>query len=151
DFSLHFYENRKGDSFKELTEALNKVMERFSESRKDKEEALQFLQALMDHSPVGILVYDKKGDIAFSNRALTFLLGIKSIKKLDELNGVSTALYQTLNELGHEETRNFRLKREVGLHNLSIRNARFVLGGRILTLVSIQNIHTELEGKEMES
>lgn len=151
DFSLQFYENRKGDSFRELVQALNKVVERFGETRKAKEEAFQFLQSMMDHTPVSILVFDKQGQVEFCNRAIIQLLGVKSMANIEELREKHFELFQTLRDLGHEETRNFRLKKEAGLENLSIRATRFGLYGKVLTLVSMQNIHNELEGREMES
>ncbi len=151
DFSLQFYEDRKGDTFKELVTALNRVMQRFSETRKGREEAVHFLQTLMDQSPVAILVFDRKGIIHFQNRALNRMLGRENIRELDELKSDYPELYDVLQQLGHEETRNLSIRRGSTLENISVRAARFGLFGQVLNLVSLQNIYSELEGRELES
>lgn len=151
DFSQQFYDNRKGDSFRELVQVLNGVIRKFSESRQQKEEALYYLQTVLDHSPVAIVVFDKQEQVEFINKAGLRLTGIRTATHLRDLQSFSGELVSILQEIGHEQTLQLRLIKDARLQNLSIRASKFGLYGKILTLVSLQNIHHELEEKELES
>lgn len=151
DFSSQFYEDIKGDSFRDLIAAMNGVMQRFGLVKRQREEALHFLQALMDHAPVGMLVLDKMGKIEFQNRAFRTLIGKNGVLHVDELIGENAVLGNALKQMGDGDSRNIKIQRESGQENRSIRSTRFAVFGKVLTLVSIQNIASELEGRELES
>lgn len=151
DFSTQFYEDIKGDSFRDLVNAMNGVIQRFGAIRRQREEALHFLQALMDHAPVSMLVLDKSGHIEFQNRAFKQMIGNRHIHHMAELEEHEAELAKALVDLGHEDARNIKLRRASGLENRSLRATRFAIFGKVLTLISIQNISSELESKEQES
>ncbi len=151
DFSTQFYEDIKGDSFRDLVNAMNGVIQRFGAIRRQREEALHFLQALMDHAPVSMLVLDKVGHIEFQNRAFKQMIGNRPIHHMDELEEGEPELAKALIALGHDDAKNIKLHRASGLENRSLRSTRFAIFGKVLTLISIQNISSELETREQES
>lgn len=151
DFAIRFPNVLKGDSFEELTLAMNGVLGRFGEMKKQREETLQFLQALMDHVPVSMVVIEKSGNIAFHNRAFAQMMGLKSLTHLDQIPEEENELVKLLRDMEHDEHRSLQLRRPEGLQNRSLRSTRFSIFGKIWMLVSIQNISSELEMREQES
>lgn len=151
DFAIRFPNVLKGDSFEELTLAMNGVLGRFGEMKKQREETLQFLQALMDHVPVSMVVIEKSGNIAFHNRAFAQMMDLKSLNHLDQIPEEEKELVKLLRDMEHDEHRSLQLRRPEGLQNRSLRSTRFSIFGKIWMLVSIQNISSELEMREQES
>lgn len=151
DFSTRFYEDIQGDSFRDLVNAMNGVMHRFGAIKRQREETLHFLQALMDHAPASMLVLDKSGHIEFQNRAFRQMIGNKNIQELVELEENEAELARAIAALGHDESKSIKLRRASGLENRSLRSTRFAIFGKVLTFVSIQNISSELETREQES
>ena len=140
-------------SLSPMKEAFAKVMDTFQKTRAEKEAQYRYLQTVVQHIGIGILVFKSGGQIDMMNRAARKLLGIPSLKNLDVLKKVSTSLPDTIRHIqpGEKTHIQFRHKESGDLITLSILTARFIIQNEIYTLVSLQNIQSELDAKELDA
>lgn len=149
DFSANFEaDNHLGKTFKNLNQSLRDVLDAFRKTRKENEENLQYLDTLVQHISVGILSYNQEGEIELLNNPACRLLEIPKIKFLKDLNSENPEAYQIINELRPGEN---HLLRQNEFKNLVIQVTEMKLRNKVYRLVSIQNIQSELQQKELEA
>ncbi len=151
DFSSSFSDHGLGSSFDELNTAFNEVISEFYKTRKTKEEHFNYLQTIVQHISIAIMVYKKDGSVHMFNKAFQRLFGISNLRYIDELVRVDEKLSNVLQHVKSGESELVKVFRNDQLLQLSIRATEFRLRGEDQMLVSFQNIHNELEAKEMDS
>ncbi len=149
DFSSSFsYDNKLGKSFTELNKAFNNVAEAFRNERAQKEEHLNYLNTVVQHVTTGLLSFDNEGNVGLINSAAKRFLSIPQIRNISEILGVNVTLYKKLKQMGPGDKALIRVNSEM---NLSIHTTELKLRGHSYKLVALQNIHSELESKEVEA
>jgi len=151
DFSQTFSAKSLGGSFKELHGAFNEVMLQFQKTRSEKEEHYRYLQTVIQHVGVGLISFNQDGEIEFINNAAKKILRISSLHKIEQLNSVSKDLGTSLLKVRNGERTTIKLVDENELIQLMVNAIEFKLRDRIYTLISLQNIQSELEEKEMDA
>jgi two-component system nitrogen regulation sensor histidine kinase NtrY len=153
DFMQTFSDKSVDKSLTPMKEAFTKVMESFQKTRAEKEAQYRYLQTVVQHIGIGILVFKSDGEIDMMNRAARKLLGIPSLKHLDALIKVSPSLPGTIRQIqpGEKTHIQFQHAESGDLITLSILTARFIIQTEIYTLVSLQNIQSELDAKELDA
>jgi len=149
DFSVRFSaDNKLGESFKALNMQFNEVLEAFRQTRADREANLKYIDTIIQHVSVGVLSFDADGKIELINPAAFRLLGIYRLRYLAELGST----YPDLPGLLHEIPAGSKfLYPTPNGQQLSINATTVRLQGRFVKLISIQNIHGELQRKELEA
>ncbi len=140
-----------GPAFRELDTAFQEVFEVLRAARSEKEEHYHYLQTVIQHVGVGLLCYQPDGRVELANRALQTLLGVREPGTLEDLRPVSAELVEALRKIGAGEKALVRVERGSERLQLAMRATSLRMRGRLFTLVSVQNIHSELEEKEMEA
>jgi len=149
DFSSSFsYDNSLGKSFKELNTAFNNVADAFRNERAQKEEHLNYLNTVVQHVTTGLLSFDVEGDVGLINSAAKRFLNTPTLRNISEILGVNVTLYKKLKQLAPGEKTLIRVSGDL---NLAIHATELKLRGHSYKLVAIQNIHSELESKEVEA
>ena len=151
DFVSTFSDHGLGKSFDDLNSAFNEVINEFKKTRAAKEEHFNYLQTVVQHISIGIIVFQQNGKVDIFNNAAKRLLGLSSIRLLPELESVDKNLADTLKGMKAGDRNLVKVFLENELLQLSIRATEFRMRGEDFTLVSLQNIHSELEAKEMDS
>jgi len=151
DFSSSFTEQGLGKSFEELNQAFNNVIEEFKKYRSEKEEHLNYLLTVIQHVSIGMIAYKSDGKVDQYNQAVTNLLKIKPIKKIGDLKKVQEDLPEQLMKLKAGDKMLLKVFVDDELLQLAVNATQFRMRGEEYTLVSLQNIHNELEEKEIES
>jgi len=151
DFTITFNDHKLGPSFKDLNNAFNNVMAEFRRSRVEKEEHYNYLQTIVQHISIGIIVFVPTGKVVLTNDALFKLLGLSSLRNLIELRQVNKDLPETLQNLKGGEKTLVKLYLDDNVSQLSVFATEFKMHNEAYTLVSIQDISSELEEKEIES
>jgi nitrogen fixation/metabolism regulation signal transduction histidine kinase len=151
DFTRTLPPSRMGSSFKELEDALNEVFNEFKSARNEKEEHTRFLQTVIQHIGIGLVSYKSNGQVELINNAAKKLLKVNSLININTLEIQNKALYEKLNsiEAGGKELVKFVYNNE--LSQLILYATEFKRQDKMYKLVSIQNIQSELDEKEMES
>jgi len=149
DFSSSFsYDNNLGRSFKELNKAFNSVADAFRKERADKEEHLNYLNTVVQHVTTGLLSFDGDGKVGLMNSAARRFLNMPQIRNISEILAVNVTLYKKLKQMDPGEKALIRVNSEL---NLAIHATELILRGHSYKLIAMQNIHSELESKEVES
>lgn len=151
DFSQSFKDDELGPSFDELKKAFTEVMNVFRQTRTEKEEHYRYLQTVVQHIGIGLIAYQPNGDVELINTAAKRLLGISSLKNIQSLESFSKPLVDTLFKIKPKDRALIKVEDQNELLHLALYATEFKLRGEIFSLVSIQNIHSELEEREIEA
>jgi nitrogen fixation/metabolism regulation signal transduction histidine kinase len=151
DFSQSFIRKELGSSFSDLKTAFNEVLDRFRQTRAEREENYRYLQAVIQHVAIGLLGYRKDGNIILSNAAAARLLRTNNLNNISDLESFSSDLANALATLAPRKRALVKVTKEGQDLFLSLYATDMVMRGQEVRLVSIQNIQRELEEKEMEA
>jgi two-component system, NtrC family, nitrogen regulation sensor histidine kinase NtrY len=151
DFSQSFRSTIKGSSFEELNNAFSKVIEEFRKTRSEKEEHYRYLQIVVQHIGIGLLAFTQDGNVDLLNTATKRLLKVNNIKNISELSNISPTLVSALRDIKAGDKVLIKITTDNELSQLSIYATEFKLKETHYTLVSLTNIQSELEEREMEA
>ena len=149
DFAIRFSSAKdKGDSFAEVNRQFNEVLEAFRQTRAEKEANLLFLNTIVQHLSAGILVFDAQSGVLVSNSAAFQLLGVYRLHHLHDLPERHKALTQFVQNL---TSKGKMLYQPETNRQLAVQGVSVSLQGRAVRLLTLQNIHPELQRKEVDA
>ena len=151
DLSYSFKTASDDPAVKRLHEELNKAMMNLRNSRREKDSEFLFFKNIVMHVGIGLIVFKEDGNIEIFNSAARKLLKINRVEKLNDLKGESEILVHVFEKLKTGGRELVRLKIGEELVQLSVYAIELNLRGENVKLISIQNIQSELEEKEMEA
>lgn len=151
DYTQGYRDEGLGRSFSELRTVLADVTKMLQKTRAEKEEHAQYLQTVVQHVGIGLIVFQPDGSVELINNAAKQLLRVPWLKTISGLNTLSEELVEALFRLAPKEKGFVKVEGEKETLVLSLYATEFKLHGREFKLVSLQNIHRELEEKEMEA
>ena len=151
DFSQTFRDEKLGRSFDRLRQAFTEIMDNFRKVRMEKEEHYQYLQIIIQHVGIGLLAFQSNGDVELINPAAKKLFKVPFLKNIQALESFSPDLLQTLRTMRPHQRALVKVETDGDVLNLVLYSREFKLREQGFTLVSIQNIQSELEEKEIES
>jgi two-component system, NtrC family, nitrogen regulation sensor histidine kinase NtrY len=151
DFTTHFESKGRGKTFDELYEVLNHISAVFRIMSAEKEVQYRYLEMLVQHVRVGVLSIDAEGKIHLANQAVKDLLRKQVLMSLKSFEPLDETFVETIREIRTGETRLLKLRVENDLLQLSIHASEFKLEDRYYKLISMQNIRSELDMREMEA
>ncbi len=151
DFSVTFKEKGFGSSFNALKAAFTEVVNAFRKARTEKEEHYRYLQTVVQHVGIGLIVFQPDGEVELINTAAKRLLKISHLKNIKSLESFSHPLVEALHRLRPKESSLIKVEDNNEVLHLALYATDFKLGGQKFSLVSLQNIHSELEEREMDA
>ncbi|MCK4762324.1 MAG: ATP-binding protein [Candidatus Aminicenantes bacterium] len=149
DFSRTFSGRELGASFAELITAFNEVQKKFQQTRAEKEEHYRYLQTIVHHVGIGLITFKTDGKVDMINTAARKLLKVAHLNNIKALESFSKPLVEQLFSLRPGEKA--LVKIETQEMELVIRAAEFRMHEQKFTLISLQNIQSELQEKELEA
>lgn len=149
DLSLNFNPERSGKIFRSLRNALGEVMNDIQKAKKNEEIQNIYLQMLIDHMDTALILFNRKMEVKLQNRTAAKLFpGTRTVNNLEddhmELNEYIKKGMPGDNKL-YETNFNGRMVQ------FAVRKSIFILRGEEYHLISLQDIHAELDGKEIDS
>lgn len=152
DFTQSFKDDDKlGRSFSALRHTFNEVANAFRETRAEKEEHYRYLQTVVQHVGIGLIAFQPDGDVELINTAAKRLLDLAYLKNIKSLESLSPKLVETLFRLKARNKALVKVERNSESLQLVLYAAEFKLRGQVFSLVSLQNIQSELEETEIEA
>ncbi|WP_117883507.1 sensor histidine kinase [Aureibaculum luteum] len=151
DFTLHFPEKDLIESFQSLNQSLNRVNALIQDVHLKKQEQEQYYQEILKHSNIGILTFNEKGHIIFSNPTVEKLLNYKPLNHIKQLAQVDKGLYALFEDLKPFDQKLYQLTNEREKTQLAIKSTSININKQELLLVVIQDINKELDEKETDS
>lgn len=132
---------------RELIDAMEKLRER----RREKDSEFLFYRNIVMHVGIGLIIFREDGRIDIFNAAARRLLKVNQADTIDELREVSETLVDAIRRLKTGGRELLRLQIGEDIIQLSLYAIELTLRGENVKLVSLQNIQSELEEKEMEA
>jgi nitrogen fixation/metabolism regulation signal transduction histidine kinase len=151
DLSSSFKTDSSDPSVQRLHQEMNEALTKLRSSRKEKDSEYQFFKNIVQHVGIGLLTFKKDGTIQIINSAAKRLLRVTRAEHLDDLREVSESLIDSFMKLKTGGRELVRLKNGDETIQLSVYAIELTLRGDEVKLISMSNIQTELEEKEMEA
>lgn len=151
DFSQKSAPGPAGESFANLAESLEKVSNKFREISATREENARYLQSVVQHVGIGLIAFDETGKVELQNSAAKALLDVPVLRNIDDLASTSPTLHEKIRALGPGQRDLVTVPVQGQLVQLSLHATQLRRRAQTVTILSIQNISTELNEKEMEA
>ncbi len=157
DFSQSFSPQGLGSSFDELKKIFREITEKFHQIRFEKEEHYNYLQTVVQHIGIGLVVFRSDGSVDLINSSAKRLLKIgpphdlNELKNIQQIETLYPELYNRLTQSKPGQLSLVKLQQDRELLQLAVNVAEFRMRDQKFTLASLQNIQNELEEKEMEA
>ncbi len=151
DFTGSFRNHGLGSKFDELNKSFTHVMDRFKEERGEKEESIRYLETVVQHIGVGLICFNGMGEVVLLNTAAKRLFKIATLRKIESMKELSNPLYKTVQNLRGGNRNLIRVTIQHETLQLAMFATEFRMRDESYKLVSFQNIHSELEEKEMDA
>jgi len=151
DFATTFTANVGGKTYEQLNVSFNEVIKLFKQTRAEKEAQYNYLQTVIQHVNIGIIAYRKDGKVDIVNNAIKRLFGINNLQHIQQLDVVDENISHQLLNIRSGNSILIKLLKEDEVLQLAVVATEFKKHGEEYLLVSFQDIHAELETKEIES
>lgn len=150
DFAVAFRaDSNLGPTFQALNEQFNGVLDAFRQARAEKEANLHYVNTIVQHVSVGLLTFDAAGQVELVNQTALRLLNTYRLRTLNDLNSIQPDLADLLRKAANSPT---PVSYQTGTDGeLSVRCTAVRLRGRLVTVVSMQNIRSELQQRELDA
>ncbi|MDO9475947.1 MAG: ATP-binding protein [Pseudohongiella sp.] len=127
------------------------LLEKYRKLKVERSEQHEYLQLVIEHVDTALVCFDDAGKVTIINRAATELLRTRYISNLARIAAVSTELADALWAINAGERRIVKLKLGTESAQLLLAATEFRLIGSKQKLVSMQNIQSAFDEKEIES
>ncbi len=151
DLSSSFKTESPDPSVQKLHREMNEALGKLRQSRKEKDSEYQFFKNIVQHVGIGILTFKRDENIQIINNAAKRLLRIDKADRLSDLRDVSEDMVEAFLKLKTGGRELVRVKNGDETIQLSIYAIELTLRGEEVKLISMSNIQSELEEKEMEA
>ncbi len=152
DTGFSFSTEKVEDVFKDLNKSFNEIINDFQRLKSEKEKKDVFLQTTVEHIGVGIISYTEKAErIQIFNKAAADLLDVNSLLYLKDLDRVQKGLYHEIKSVKPGPPVLVKIKLGNHLRHYSIKTIITKIEDKIIHLVSIQDIKSEMEENELNS
>ncbi|MBX2947215.1 MAG: HAMP domain-containing histidine kinase [Cyclobacteriaceae bacterium] len=152
DFSATFKTDSKDPYVQRFHDELNEALAKLRNKRQEKDTEYLFYKNIVMHVGIGLVIFNEHtGKIEICNSAARKLLKVTKADVLDDLKEIDGNLVHIFQKLKTGGRELIRLKIGEDIFQLSIYAIELTLRGENMKLISLQNIQSELEEKEMEA
>lgn len=134
-----------------LQKIVNEILQSIEKVKIEREYHYQYLQQVVEHVDVGLISFEENGRVDIANRAIKSMLKLYSIKNIRNLNTIHADFENNLNQIQSGQHRMMVIDIGENILHLILRATEFKLHDKNFKLVSVQNIQTELDEKELTS
>jgi two-component system, NtrC family, nitrogen regulation sensor histidine kinase NtrY len=138
-----------GISISKFKLSYNEIVDLIRKSRLDKELEHQYFRNTIEHINTGILSYDSEGKVDILNQAARDVLRTSDLRNIQQLEEIIPGLLEDIRSLKPGQNRLFSSYIHEESLLLTLRCSDFILAGRPIRLISLQNIKQEIEEEEI--
>ncbi len=151
DVSQRFPDLDQSPAFREMRTAFERIQAEMRLSREEREVEHRYLQTVLQHVGIGLIVMNPGGEVEMINNAARRLLGTPRLREVGTLAALSPDLADALLHIRSGERRLVKVLREDRVLQLAVAATEVRRLDRRRILVSLQDIGVELEETEMEA
>lgn len=146
------YTLKKPDYLEEdLFDSFDVINNKLKDLREQKEANHFFLQTIVLHINIPIMVYNDSEKITLMNESLEQLLRTSKLHSLQNLERISPDLANDIRSLKSNQRKLISVVVDGELLRLAVQASQIKLGESFQKIVSIQDLRTELEAQELEA
>ena len=152
DFTLRFPEEGN-DTFISMnsTLALNTLNSGIQKIYLQNQAQEQYYKEILNQAEIGILTFNNRGHILFSNPKMEKLLNYKPLNHIKQIQLVDQGLFDIFKNIKPFERKLFQLSNERESIQLAIKSSEIISNKEVLNLITVQDIKNELDKKETDS
>jgi len=143
-------EGLEGDDT-ELLSRYRQLQQKLTDLRNEKDAQSQYLKTIVQHLGIGLMTFNRAGNVQIINSTAKKLLRVKHLKNISGLLKLSEPLVKSIQSLKTGGQDLVKIQHEGYTYQLSIYAIELTLKGEPFKLITLQNIQSELEEKEMEA
>lgn len=129
----------------------NAILAKLKEDQAEKEANYQYFRSVFKHLSIGLITFGENGEIQILNVAAKRILNVDELKNISEIEQVNKELHLAIQNLRTGGSELIKIAHPDGIMQLSVYVIELLMRGERFKLVSLQNIQSELEEKEMEA
>jgi nitrogen fixation/metabolism regulation signal transduction histidine kinase len=151
DYTFHFSETRLSSREREMNMMMNRIKDILTSARKEVIENEHFLGLILESVSTGIVIVDDRGIIQRANRTALDMLGLSIFSHLNQLRAVNESYPGLFAGLKSGDNVQISLATEREELQVSLQASQIRLKRGMMRVITLSNIGSELETKEMES
>jgi signal transduction histidine kinase len=148
DFVL---KQENADSISKLNLSYNKIIDIIKKARLDQEAQYLYFQYTLEHISTGIISFKKDGKVDLFNNSAQKILGIEKLETIDNIDQIKANLSISLQNIKAGKNKLINITSKEGEKRILVKASRFVLMNEEITLLSLQDIKTELDTEELNA
>ncbi len=129
----------------------NAILAKLKEDQAEKEANYQYFRSVFKHLSIGLITFGENGEIQILNVAAKRILNVDDLKNIGEIESINKELHLAIQNLRTGGSELIKIAHPDGIMQLSVYVIELLMRGEKFKLVSLQNIQSELEEKEMEA
>jgi two-component system nitrogen regulation sensor histidine kinase NtrY len=129
----------------------NAILAKLKEDQAEKEANFQYFRSVFKHLSIGLITFGENGQIQLINTAAKRILNVENLVSIGEIEGINKELYLAIHQLKTGGSELIKIAHPDGIMQLSVYVIELLMRGEKFKLISLQNIQSELEEKEMEA
>jgi nitrogen fixation/metabolism regulation signal transduction histidine kinase len=129
----------------------NAILAKLKEDQAEKEANFQYFRSVFKHLSIGLITFGENGQIQLLNTAAKRILNVQNLVSISEIEGINKELYLAIHQLKTGGSELIKIAHPDGIMQLSVYVIELLMRGEKFKLISLQNIQSELEEKEMEA
>ncbi|MBR6631385.1 MAG: PAS domain S-box protein, partial [Alistipes sp.] len=151
DYSFRFTENPNITRHALVNQSLNRIKEVMDNAKMQIREREKYFELIMECAGIGIVTVMENGTVAQTNTKALRIVGMERLNHIDQLRILSEELCEAMHRIEPGAQLTARFTTEIGDQNLVLSCSAMEFEGKQLRVISIGNIHEELDRKEVES
>lgn len=151
DYSASYTTNKRGKSFNKLYQSFDKISTQFRTLNFERELQFQNLKTLIKNIDIGIISFDDQDKIHLVNDAFKKVFNCPNLNSNQSINKLDSEFANMISSMKQGESKLFRFQSANQILELSLNATNYNLKNKIFKLISVKNIHSELDIKEQES
>ena len=129
----------------------NAILAKLKEDQSEKEANSQYFRSVFKHLSIGLITFGEEGKIQLINTAAKRILDVEELSSIQEIEQLNKELHLAIKNLRTGGSELIKIAHPDGIMQLSVYVIELLMRGEKFKLVSLQNIQSELEEKEMEA
>jgi len=156
DYSVYFQQTQQGSSFKDVFDDFNSILKMFKQNKIDKEAQFEYFNQMLEQISIGIISIATEDleeeqanhEILFLNNAACEILDIPRHKYWHRIAQQVPWLEKEIKEISKGGKKLVDIGKELKEQQLSIEVTNIELVGTPYLIITIKDIHSEIEQKE---
>lgn len=150
DFSISFKQSALGQSFKDLEKSMSDIVQSYKQVKIEKEAQFHLLQLLVNQLHIGIIAVEEES-ITLVNPTAEKMADIKGIRNWKLVQQLNPRFTKEIEQIGENGKKLIEMKTGSESYFTSADVRTLLILDKPMKLITLQNIDSEIEQKEIEA